>query len=163
MNNKGLNMKKIRDAHSLELWQHLHWLSVLAQQGSYTAAAARLGVSKAAMSQRIAELERTRTGCETKAMDAAGRLGTAGRDPETPQRRVGVRDGAGKGGLVFTGTALTNTGGTPTLRLAGYDETVNFISGTTFGAVIDAFGGTPKEGWTGAAFHNVTSMVGAGT
>jgi DNA-binding transcriptional LysR family regulator len=35
----------------------LHWLSVLAQQGSYTAAAARLGVSKSAMSQRIAELE----------------------------------------------------------------------------------------------------------
>ena len=41
-----------------ELWNHLHWLSVLAQQGSYTAAATRLGVSKAAMSQRIAELER---------------------------------------------------------------------------------------------------------
>ena len=40
------------------LWIHLHWLSVLAQQGSFTAAAARLGVSKAAMSQRIAELER---------------------------------------------------------------------------------------------------------
>jgi len=40
------------------LWTHLHWFSVLAQQGSYTAAAARLGVSKAAMSQRIAELER---------------------------------------------------------------------------------------------------------
>jgi DNA-binding transcriptional LysR family regulator len=40
------------------LWTHLYWLSVLAQQGSYTAAAARLGVSKAAMSQRIAELER---------------------------------------------------------------------------------------------------------
>jgi DNA-binding transcriptional LysR family regulator len=40
------------------LWAHLHWLSVLAQQGSYTAAAARLGVSKAALSQRIAELER---------------------------------------------------------------------------------------------------------
>jgi DNA-binding transcriptional LysR family regulator len=40
------------------LWTHLHWLSVLAQQGSYTAAAARLGVSKSAMSQRIAELER---------------------------------------------------------------------------------------------------------
>ena len=40
------------------LWTHLHWLSVLSQQGSYTAAAARLGVSKAAMSQRIAELER---------------------------------------------------------------------------------------------------------
>jgi DNA-binding transcriptional LysR family regulator len=41
-----------------KLWSHLHWLTVLAQQGSFTAAAARLGVSKAAMSQRIAELER---------------------------------------------------------------------------------------------------------
>ena len=40
------------------LWGHLHWLGTLAQQGSFTAAAARLGVSKAAMSQRIAELER---------------------------------------------------------------------------------------------------------
>jgi DNA-binding transcriptional LysR family regulator len=40
------------------LWVHLHWLNVLAEQESYTAAAARLGVSKAAMSQRIAELER---------------------------------------------------------------------------------------------------------
>ncbi|MDM0014576.1 LysR family transcriptional regulator [Variovorax sp. J22P168] len=40
------------------LWSHLHWLVVLAEQGSYTAAAARLGVSKAAMSQRIAQLER---------------------------------------------------------------------------------------------------------
>ena len=40
-----------------ELWSHLHWLTVLAQQGSYTAAAARLGVSKAAMSQRMADLE----------------------------------------------------------------------------------------------------------
>ena len=41
-----------------ELWSHLHWLTVLAQHGSYTAAAARLGVSKAAMSQHIADLER---------------------------------------------------------------------------------------------------------
>ncbi len=41
-----------------ELWGHFHWLTVLAQQGSYTAAAARLGVSKAAVSQRMAELER---------------------------------------------------------------------------------------------------------
>ncbi|TXT36011.1 MAG: LysR family transcriptional regulator [Comamonadaceae bacterium] len=41
-----------------ELWSHLHWLTVLAQQGSYTAAAARLNVSKAAMSQRMADLER---------------------------------------------------------------------------------------------------------
>jgi DNA-binding transcriptional LysR family regulator len=53
VNNQTMNDQKIS-----ELWHHLHWLSVLAQQGSYTAAAARLGVSKAAMSQRIAELER---------------------------------------------------------------------------------------------------------
>jgi DNA-binding transcriptional LysR family regulator len=48
----------MNDQKISELWHHLHWLSVLAQQGSYTAAATRLGVSKAAMSQRIAELER---------------------------------------------------------------------------------------------------------
>lgn len=46
------------DQKTPELWSHCHWLTVLAEQGSYTAAAARLGVSKAAMSQRIAELER---------------------------------------------------------------------------------------------------------
>lgn len=39
------------------LWANVHWLNVLAQQGSFTAAAAYLNVSKAAMSQRIAELE----------------------------------------------------------------------------------------------------------
>jgi DNA-binding transcriptional LysR family regulator len=53
VNNKRMEQQKIN-----ALWTPLHWLSVLAQQGSYTAAAARLGVSKAAMSQRIAELER---------------------------------------------------------------------------------------------------------
>lgn len=40
------------------LWTHLHWLTVLAEQGSFTAAAARLQVSKAAMSERVAELEK---------------------------------------------------------------------------------------------------------
>ena len=53
VNNSAMDQQKIG-----AFWTHLHWLSVLAQQGSYTAAAARLGVSKAAMSQRIAELER---------------------------------------------------------------------------------------------------------
>lgn len=53
VNNTEMENQKINT-----LWTNLHWLSVLAQQGSYTAAAARLGVSKAAMSQRIAELER---------------------------------------------------------------------------------------------------------
>jgi DNA-binding transcriptional LysR family regulator len=40
------------------LWSHVHWLGALAASGSYTAAAQRLVVSKAAMSQRLAELER---------------------------------------------------------------------------------------------------------
>ena len=53
MNNGAMN-----EAKTHELWSHLHWLTVLAQQGSYTAAAARLGISKAAMSQHIADLER---------------------------------------------------------------------------------------------------------
>ena len=39
-------------------WAALHWLVVLEEQGSYTAASERLGVSKAAVSQRISELER---------------------------------------------------------------------------------------------------------
>ncbi|MHA6310081.1 LysR family transcriptional regulator [Pantoea sp. S-LA4] len=39
------------------LWDHLHWLTVLAEQGSFTRAADRLDVSKAAMSQKIKELE----------------------------------------------------------------------------------------------------------
>jgi len=40
------------------MWSHLHWLTVLAEHGSYTAAAMRLGVSKAAMSHHISELEK---------------------------------------------------------------------------------------------------------
>lgn len=48
----------MQDQKTPDLWSHCHWLTVLSEQGSYTAAAARLGVSKAAMSQRIAELER---------------------------------------------------------------------------------------------------------
>ncbi len=39
------------------LWSHIYWLGMLDVAGSYTAAAQRLGVSKAAMSQRIQELE----------------------------------------------------------------------------------------------------------
>ena len=40
------------------LWPHLHLLTVIAQAGSFTQAAQRLQLSKAAVSQRIAELER---------------------------------------------------------------------------------------------------------
>jgi DNA-binding transcriptional LysR family regulator len=41
-----------------QLWSSLHWLTVLEKQGSYTGAAKQLGVSTAAVSQRISELER---------------------------------------------------------------------------------------------------------
>lgn len=57
MNNPGMRTQPVSERNP-DLWSHCHWLTVLAEQGSYTAAAARLGVSKAAMSQRIAELER---------------------------------------------------------------------------------------------------------
>lgn len=40
------------------LWAHLYCLCVLKQLGSFTATAQRLGISKAAVSQRIAELEK---------------------------------------------------------------------------------------------------------
>ena len=52
-------MTNTPDTRRIEtLWSHVHWLSVLGTLGSFTAAAQRLGVSKAAMSQRIADLER---------------------------------------------------------------------------------------------------------
>lgn len=47
------------DRHIESLWSHVHWLTVLASQGTYTAAARRLKVSKAAMSHHIAALERS--------------------------------------------------------------------------------------------------------
>jgi len=40
------------------LWSHVHLLTVIAQAGSFTQAAQRLNLSKAAVSQRISELER---------------------------------------------------------------------------------------------------------
>lgn len=49
--------KSVELRHDL-LWGQLHALTVIAQLGSFTKAAQRLGLSKAAVSQRIAELER---------------------------------------------------------------------------------------------------------
>ncbi|WP_428503281.1 LysR substrate-binding domain-containing protein [Roseateles sp.] len=46
------------EARPDQLWGQLHALSVIAQLGSFTKAAQRLGLSKAAVSQRIADLER---------------------------------------------------------------------------------------------------------
>ena len=52
-----LNNQVMNPLKSEALWSHVHWLGMLASAGSFTAAAQRLGVSKAAMSQRIAALE----------------------------------------------------------------------------------------------------------
>ena len=99
MNNTPVNDKKIE-----LLWTHLHWLTVLEQQGSYTAAAARLGVSKAAMSQRIAELERSAGVPLVRRTTRSVRLTEAGQrlvdDTRTPFERIAqsfaeVRDLAG--------------------------------------------------------------------
>ena len=85
-------------------WSHLHWLTVLSQQGSYTAAAARLGVSKAAMSQHIAELERAagvelvrRTTRSVQLTQAGQRLVDETRAPfeQIAQSFASVRDLAG--------------------------------------------------------------------
>ena len=86
------------------LWTHLHWLTVLAQQGSFTAAALRLGVSKAAMSQRIAELEHAAGAPLVQRTTRSVRLTEAGRrlvdDMRAPFEQIahsfaGVRDLAG--------------------------------------------------------------------
>jgi DNA-binding transcriptional LysR family regulator len=96
VNNRGMENQKIGT-----LWVHLHWLNVLGQQGSFTAAAARLGVSKAAMSQRIAELERAagvplvrRTTRSVRLTEAGERLvdGTRGAFEQIAHSFAGVRD-----------------------------------------------------------------------
>src|SRR5207253_8893031 len=63
------------------LWPHVHLLTVIAQAGSFTQAAQRLALSKAAVSQRIADLERAvgltlvqRTTRSVRLTDAGQRL-----------------------------------------------------------------------------------------
>ncbi|WP_271408142.1 LysR family transcriptional regulator [Pseudomonas sp. Q1-7] len=94
----------MNDKNIEALWAHLHWLIVLEQQGSYTAAAARLGVSKAAMSQRIVELERAVGMPLVRRTTRSMRLTEVGQrlvdDIRTPFERIahsfaGVRDLAG--------------------------------------------------------------------
>jgi len=96
VNNALMDMQKIE-----ALWAHLHWLIVLEQQGSFTAAAARLGVSKAAMSQRIAELERAAGVTLVRRTTRSVRLTEAGQrlvdDTRAPFEQIahsfaGVRD-----------------------------------------------------------------------
>lgn len=63
------------------LWAHIHLLGVIAQTGSFTRAAQRLSLSKASVSQRVAELERSvglpllqRTTRSVRLTDAGRRL-----------------------------------------------------------------------------------------
>ena len=52
----GMRMERARRLE--DLWSHIHCLGILAETGSFTAAALRLQLSKASVSQRIAELEK---------------------------------------------------------------------------------------------------------
>jgi DNA-binding transcriptional LysR family regulator len=101
---KIVNNRPMTEQKRNEPWDHLHWLTVLSQQGSYTAAAARLGVSKAAMSQHIAELERAagvelvrRTTRSVQLTQAGQRLVDETRAPfeQIAQSFASVRDLAG--------------------------------------------------------------------
>lgn len=86
------------------LWSHLHWLGVLAETGSFTAAAGRLGVSKAAMSHRVSELEQAtgvplvrRTTRSVRLTEAGQHLVDATRSSfaEIERNFAGVKDLAG--------------------------------------------------------------------
>ena len=94
------------DARKIEsLWSHVHGLGVLQSAGSFTAAAQRLGLSKAAMSQRVAELERAagvplvhRTTRSVRLTEAGERLveATRGAFAQIEQGFAGVQDLVGE-------------------------------------------------------------------
>lgn len=92
------------------LWSHIHWLAVLEDQGTYTAAANRLGVSKSVVSQKISDLERaagtslvTRTTRSVRLTEAGAALTreVRGAYAHIEQSFRAVRDSAGAvGGLL---------------------------------------------------------------
>jgi DNA-binding transcriptional LysR family regulator len=94
------------DTRKIEsLWAHVHGLGVLQSAGSFTAAAQRLGLSKAAMSQRVTELERAagvplvhRTTRSVRLTEAGERLVEATREAfaQIEQGFAGVQDLVGE-------------------------------------------------------------------
>ena len=99
------NNSSMEKAEIEGLWTHIHWLSVLEEQGTYTAAAARLGVSKSAVSQRISDLEKatgtrlvTRTTRSVRLTDAGQSLTREVRSAYAQIARSfsSVRDSAGE-------------------------------------------------------------------
>lgn len=93
------------DPKSPALWAQVHALTVLADAGSFTAAAQRLAISKAAMSQRVADLERVagvplvlRTTRSVQLTDAGRQLAdaTRGAFATIDTAVVGVQDLAGE-------------------------------------------------------------------
>ena len=94
------------DAKKIDaLWSHVHGLGVLQSAGSFTAAAQRLGLSKAAMSQRVTELERAagvplvhRTTRSVRLTEAGERLVDATREAfaQIEQGFAGVQDLVGE-------------------------------------------------------------------
>lgn len=87
-----------------DLWSHIHCLGVLARSGSFTATASRLHISKASVSQRIAELEQAagiplvrRTTRSVRLTEAGQRLvdGTADAFGRIEQSFSGVKDLSG--------------------------------------------------------------------
>ena len=111
------------------LWAHVHWLGVLADTGSYTAAAQRLAVSKPAMSQRISELEAAagvplvrRTTRSVRLTEAGQSLvdSTRGAFAQIERSFVGVRDLAEtpQGLLRVTVAVGISTGGEAVLSVS---------------------------------------------
>lgn len=109
VNNKSLiresNEAMKADLRTPALWGHLHALTVLADAGSFTAAAQRLGLSKAAMSQRVSELEQAaglplvrRTTRSVRLTEAGQQLADSirGAFGAIDQAFAGVRDLAGE-------------------------------------------------------------------
>src|SRR3546814_10995861 len=78
------------------MWSHIYWLGMLGTTGSYTAAARRLGVSKGAVSLRIAELEQVsgvalaqRTTRSVRLTEAGQALVDSTRTARSEERRIG--------------------------------------------------------------------------